>query len=253
MDCAAEEQLIRLKLGDIPGIQQLNFDLPNRLLAVLHTSPPEPLEQAIHSLNLGASRLSTVDADASPVQAAVRETSILRAVLAINAAFFLIEMTTGLFSHSMGLVADSLDMLADALVYGISLFAVAGTVSRKKAVARLAGYFQLVLAMAGFAEVLRRFFGAEAMPDFTTMIVVSVFALLANSICLWLLQKAQSQEAHMQASMIFSSNDVIINLGVIAAGILVHWLDSNKPDLLVGTVVFVLVMRGAIRILKLGR
>ena len=57
----------------------------------------------------------------------------------------------------------------------------------------------------------------------------------------------------MKASMIFTSNDVIINLGVIAAGLLVKWLDSNRPDLVIGTIVFVLVIQGAIRILKLGR
>ena len=154
----------------------------------------------------------------------------------------------------MGLVADSLDMLADSFVYGISLFAVGGTLTRKKRIAKLAGYFQITLAVIGFIEVLRRFFGAEKLPDFPTMIIVSIFALIANGICLYLLQKSKSkEEAHMKASMIFTSNDVIINLGVITAGILVNWLNSNKPDLIIGTIVFVLVIQGAIRILKLGK
>jgi Co/Zn/Cd efflux system component len=68
------------------------------------------------------------------------------------------------------------------------------------------------------------------------------------------MQKSKSkEEAHMKASLIFTSNDIIINLGVLAAGLLVHWLDSNKPDLIIGTIVFVLVFQGAIRILKLGK
>ena len=102
-------------------------------------------------------------------------------------------------------------------------------------------------------EVLRRFLGVERMPDFSTMIIVSVFALIANGICLYLLQKSKSKEAHMQASMIFTSNDVVINLGVIIAGVLVNYLDSNKHDLIIGTIVFVLVIQGAIRILKLAK
>ena len=57
----------------------------------------------------------------------------------------------------------------------------------------------------------------------------------------------------MKASMIFTSNDVIINLGVIIAAILVSLLNSNKPDLVVGTIVFILVIKGAFRILKLSR
>ncbi len=85
------------------------------------------------------------------------------------------------------------------------------------------------------------------------MITVSIFALIANGLCLYLLQKSKSNEAHIRASMIFTSNDVIINLGVILAGGLVYLLNSNKPDLIVGTVVFVLVIRGAVRILKLSK
>ena len=103
-------------------------------------------------------------------------------------------------------------------------------------------------------EVLRRFFGDKKLPDFSTMIIVSVFALIANGICLYILQKSKSkEEAHMKASMIFTSNDVIINLGVIAAGILVHWLNSGKPDLIIGTIVFGLVIQEALRILKLSK
>ena len=162
-------------------------------------------------------------------------------------------MTTGLISKSMGLVADSLDMLADSLVYGISLFAVGGTLTRKKKVAKLAGYFQMTLAIIGFLEVVRRFIANEELPDFSTMIVVSILALLANVTCLYLLQKSKSKEAHMQASMIFTSNDIIINSGVILAGFLVNWINSSLPDLIVGAVVFVIVIRGAIQILKLGK
>jgi Co/Zn/Cd efflux system component len=129
---------------------------------------------------------------------------------------------------------------------------VGGTLIRKRRIAKLAGYFQILLAVIGFGEVLRRFFGAEQLPNFTTMIMVSVFALIANGICLYLLQKSKSkEEAHMKASMIFTSNDVIINLGVIVAGFLVNVLNSNKPDLIIGTIVFILVIQGARRILKL--
>lgn len=153
----------------------------------------------------------------------------------------------------MGLVADSLDMLADAFVYGISLYAVGGTITRKKKIAKTAGYFQLLLAILGFVEVLRRVIFAEEMPDFSTMIIVSGLALIANAICLILLQRAKGKdEAHMQASLIFTSNDIIINLGVIVAALLVYFFNSSLPDLVIGAIVFFIVIRGAFRILKLG-
>ena len=83
------------------------------------------------------------------------------------------------------------------------------------------------------------------------MIAVSIFALAGNSVTLYLLQKSKSKEAHMRASMIFTSTDVIVNIGVIAAGTLVYFTTSNLPDLIVGTIVFALVAFGSYRILKL--
>ena len=182
-----------------------------------------------------------------------RQRRVLWIVLAINFAFFLIEITTGLISGSMGLVADSLDMLADALVYGMSLMAVGAVIAKKKRVALISGYLQILLAALGLSEVIRRFLGFEIMPEFKTMIVISLLALLANSICLWLLQRTKSKDAHIRASVIFSANDVIINIGVIIAALFVWWLESNIPDLIIGIVVFLVVIRGAIRILKLAK
>ncbi len=182
-----------------------------------------------------------------------RQRKVLWAVLAINAAFFIIEITFGLLSRSMGLVADSLDMMADALVYGMSLAVVGTAIARKKRVALWSGCLQLLLAAIGIAEVIRRFIGAEMMPDFRAMIGISILALAANSVCLWLLQRMKSGDPHIKASVIFSANDVIINLGVVVAGLLVWWLNSRIPDLIVGIIVFLIVLRGAVKMLKLSR
>lgn len=253
MDCPSEENLIRIKLDGMSEIKNLDFDIPNRKLTVFHEGQLESIEGAVIELGLGAERVDTAETDQLKFEEPRKQRRLLWIVLAINFSFFAIEMITGVISNSMGLVADSLDMLADSFVYAISLFAVGGTVARKRNIAKLAGYFQLVLAVLGFVEVLRRFFGVEDMPDFSTMIVVSCLALIANATCLYLLQKSRSEDAHMRATMIFTSNDVIINLGVITAGGLVMWLDSSKPDLIIGGIVFAVVVQGAIKILKLAK
>lgn len=254
MDCPSEENLIRMKLDGLASIEQLDFDIPNRQLAVYHNGESELIEQSIIDLNLGGKKVSTEQSQQIEFKEQTNQKKLLWWVLAINFLFFIVEMATGLISKSMGLVADSLDMLADSFVYGISLFAVGGTLVKKKRVAKVAGYFQLTLAAIGFIEVVRRFLGEVKLPDFSTMIIVSVLALIANGACLWLLQSSKSkEEAHMKASMIFTSNDVLINIGVIVAGVFVNWLDSNKPDLIIGTIVFVLVIQGAFRILKLSK
>jgi len=252
MDCPSEEQLIRMKLSNINQIKRLDFDIPNRKLNVYHSDEPNSITSAIDSLNFDSSLLTSEETlDILTPADDSRQRKLLWQVLIINLSFFLIEIITGFISNSMGLVADSLDMLADSIVYGLALLAVGSTMSRKVGVAQISGYFQIVLAILGLIEVIRRYVQQENIPNFETMIIVSLFALAGNSLCLYLLQKSKSKEAHMEASMIFTSNDVIINLGVIIAGILVYYTNSKLPDLLIGICVFVIVGRGALKILKL--
>lgn len=254
MDCPSEENLIRMKMDEFSSITHLDFDIANRKLTVFHFDQLIQIEKAIVELNLGGKKISSEKTDQINFEENKNQKKTLWSVLIINFSFFIIEIVSGLISRSMGLIADSIDMLADSLVYGISLFAVGGTVIKKKKIAKIAGYFQITLAIIGFIEVLRRFFENEKLPSFSIMIFISILALIANGICLYILQKSKSkEEAHMKASMIFTSNDIIINLGVIFAGILVHLFSSNKPDLIIGTIVFVLVIQGAFRILKLSK
>jgi len=207
----------------------------------------------LHELKLGAKRQSTEDAAQQPHTANnVLEKNILLTVLLINLGFFVLEIIAGLLAQSMGLLGDALDMLADALVYGLSLLAIGRAYAYKQQVARLSGWLQMLLAIVGFSEVIRRFMGYSQMPVFEVMIIISGLALIGNVISLTLINKARSAEAHMQASAIFTSNDIIVNLGVIIAGIFVYTTSSPYPDLLIGGMVFIVVARGASRILKLA-
>lgn len=255
MDCPSEEQMIRMKLSDLNSIRSLDFDIANRRLTVYHTEDYQPIFRRLDSLEFDTTLIDSVAANDHTVEKTNtdRERKLLWQVLAINLFFFVLEFTTGFIGNSMGLVADSLDMLADSLVYGLALLVVGGTITRKKNIAKAAGYFQLALAVLGFVEVIRRFVGVEVMPAFQTMIFISILALIGNALCLYLLQKSKSKEAHMQASMIFTSNDVIVNLGVILAGALVYLTSSKYPDLIVGIIVFVIVGLGAFKILKLSK
>ena len=247
--------MIRMKLADLTNINSLDFDIANRQLTVFHTDNHDQVFQRLDNLKFDTSIIESVSVDnfTTKTDNADQEKKLLRQVLAINFFFFTLEITTGFISNSMGLVADSLDMLADSIVYGLAIFAVGGTMTRKKNIAKSAGYFQLTLAVFGFIEVIRRFIRTETIPAFQTMIIISILALIGNGLCLYLLQKSKSEEAHMQASMIFTSNDVIVNLGVILAGGLVYLTNSKYPDLIVGTIVFFIVGQGAFKILKLSK
>lgn len=252
MDCPSEERMIRMKLDSLPFIHHIETDFSQKILTILHDGKPDEIEKSIHELNLGATLIESIDHTGTYLDENIKQSRVLKAVLFINLGFFITEMISGLLSRSMGLVADSLDMLADTLVYGMSLWVVGSTVRKKKRVALLSGYLQLILAFAGLTEVIRRFIIPDQPPESWTMVIISILALAGNSICLVLLSKTGSKEAHIRASMIFTSNDVIVNMGVIAAGFLVYFTGSALPDLLTGMIVFILVIRGALRILKLG-
>lgn len=254
MDCPSEEQMIRLKLEPLEDVLRVEVQISQRTVHVYHKGPAEPITESIIALGLGASWQDSKPADPNAeYDQRSHQKNLLWWVLVINAVFFLLEMSFGLLANSMGLIADSLDMLADSIVYGLSLLAVGTALKTKKKVAFLSGIFQMILAVLGFSEVVRRFFFVDTIPDFRVMITVSLLALAANIVCLFLIRKARSDEAHMRASAIFTSNDVIVNGGVIVAGILVCSLSSKWPDLLVGAIVFGFVIRGAVRILKLSK
>ncbi len=255
MDCPSEEQMIRMNLADLTNIHSMDFDIPNRKLTIFHTDNHDQIYERLDNLKFDTSLIESLSADnyTEVTDNSDREKKLLWQVLAINFFFFALEITTGFISNSMGLVADSLDMLADSIVYGLALFAVGGTMTRKKHVAKSAGYFQLTVAILGIGEVIRRFVGLEEIPAFQTMVIVSIFALIGNALCLYLLQKSKSKEAHMQASMIFTSNDIIVNFGVIIAAGLVYLTNSKYPDLFIGIVVFFIVGQGAFKILKLSK
>ncbi|MBB1328708.1 cation transporter [Pseudoalteromonas sp. B28] len=174
---------------------------------------------------------------------------VLYWLLGINATMFFVEMTVGILADSTALIADSMDMLADAVVYGIGIYAVGKSILHKAKAAKISGYFQLLLGVIILIDITRRLFlGSE--PISSLMIGMGFIALIANVVCLVIIRNHKNDEVHMRASWIFSANDVIANMGVIIAGVLVVWLDSRVPDLVIGCIVSIVVLRGAWMILK---
>ncbi len=169
---------------------------------------------------------------------------VLISLLIINAFMFVFEISLGWYAQSTGLIADSLDMLADAIVYGIGLYAIGKSIQHKANAALLSGWFQIVLGLMILLDILRRvFMGSE--PVSAIMMVVGVIALIANIYCLKLIEKHKDGEVHMRASWIFSKNDVIANSGVILGGLLVWLLDSRWPDLIIGSLIALVIFNGA--------
>lgn len=252
MDCAAEEQLVRMALSDLGGINRIECHLEQRDVVIDHDTSTDTIVAALENVNLGASHVDDTS-EIGPAADTRRERNALLLALVINAGFFIGESTVGVISRSMGLIADALDMGADASVYALSLAAVGTAATRKKQLARMSGYLQIGLATIGLIEVVRRFVADNELPDTTSMIVMSLLALAGNIVTLIVLHRVRSGEAHLQASWIFTANDIKVNALVIAAALGVIFTDSQIPDLLAGGIIFVVVANGARRILSISR
>lgn len=255
MDCPSEERLIRMALDALPEVRGLQFDLENRRLEVRHVGAVEEVLARLEPLGFGARLDRTVEAGPEPEAASSdpeAESRVLKQLLAINAAMFVFELVLGLVAQSTGLIADSLDMFADAAVYGLSLYAVGRALAAQQRAAKVSGWLQMVLALGALGEVARRsVMGSE--PVEALMIAVGLVALVANLTCVALLAKHRDGGAHLKASWIFSTNDALANLGVVLAGVLVAVTGRAWPDLVVGTAVGCLVLWGAVRILRLSK
>jgi cation diffusion facilitator family transporter len=173
---------------------------------------------------------------------------VLVVVLVINAVMFVAEFGAGLVAGSAALMADAADMLGDALVYSVSLYAIARSDRWKAGVAALKGAFILVLGLGILINVAIKI-QSGVPPSSTLMLGFGGAALVANLICLGLLWRFRRQDVNMASTWECSRNDVISNVGVLAAAGLVAATNSPWPDILIGLAMAAVVLRSAVRVL----
>lgn len=178
-----------------------------------------------------------------------RQSATLKIVLAINAVMFVVELTAGLLGNSVSLVADSLDMLGDALVYGFSLYVVARGATMKAKAALLKG-----IIMAGFGffvlgQAIYRIVYPQ-IPVFKTIGLIGLLALAANSLCFYLLWRHRTDDINMSSVWLCSRNDIIANVAVLFAAFGVWLTHSGWPDILVGLALATLFLRSSVQVVN---
>ena len=181
-----------------------------------------------------------------------QERKILMIALALNATMAVVGGIAGWIGQSTGLLADALDMLSDATAYAIGLVAIGRTASFKANAATLSGIALLLLGLGVLFEVGRRVvYGAE--PASGWMIGTAAVSLIVNMSVLRMLAPLKSGEVHLRATWIFTRADIVANVGVIVAGMLVFWLRSPIPDYVIGTLIGLDVVKEAVSILVEAR
>ena len=173
---------------------------------------------------------------------------VLVIVLALNAIMFVVEFGAGLIAGSAALMADSIDMLGDALVYGLSLYALARSDRWKAGAAVAKGAF--ILALAGIVMVEIGIKLASGVPPLAPwMLGVGTLALAVNLICFRLLWRFRSQDLNMSSTFECSQNDLLANAGVLAAAAAVWATGSGWPDIAVAALLAAVLLRSAVRVL----
>ena len=178
-----------------------------------------------------------------------RQSATLKIVLGINAVMFVVELAAGLLASSVSLVADSLDMLGDALVYGFSLYVVARGVRMKAISALIKGSILAAFGLFVLGQAIYKM-TVPQVPVFEAIGAVGVLALAANSLCLALLWRHRADDINMSSVWLCSRNDIIANVSVLFAAFGVWLSGSGWPDILVGVALSVLFLRSALFVLR---
>ena len=173
---------------------------------------------------------------------------VLVIVLVINLLMFFAELGAGLFARSTALMADSVDMLGDALVYGLSLYALKRSLRWRAGAALVKAAVIAAFGIWVFVEVVRKLMG-DITPTAETMGVFGAIALVANLACLAMLYRFRNRDVNLSSTFECSRNDVIANTGVLIAAGGVAWFNAGWPDILVGGVIALLFFRSAIKVL----
>lgn len=174
---------------------------------------------------------------------------VLLIVLVINAVMFVGEFGVGLFAGSVALMADAVDMFGDAMVYGLSLYALNRSELWRDGAAVAKGVFILVFGLGVLWQVAIKIQNGVP-PSSTTMLVVGAVALAANLACLALLWRFRKQDLNMSSTFECSRNDVLSNVGVLVAAVAVSVFNSGWPDIIVGLIIAGLFLRSAYRVLS---
>jgi Co/Zn/Cd efflux system component len=174
---------------------------------------------------------------------------VLLVVLWINAAMFLVESGAGVLARSTALFADSLDMLGDAIVYGVSLYVIGRGVVWQARAALLKGLIMAAFCVGLMVQVALKI-AHGLTPVVEVMGIVGFMAFIANVACLSLLWARRGDDVNMRSAWICSRNDVIGNAAVLVAAAAVAATGSPWPDIVIGLLLASVFGRSAAQVIR---
>jgi Co/Zn/Cd efflux system component len=180
-----------------------------------------------------------------------RQRRVLQIVLAINGAMFVVELVAGLVAGSTALLADSVDMLGDTVVYSFSLYILGRGPRWEARGALLKGGVMALFGVAILLEAAVKL-ARGGVPTAEVIGSIGILALAANSAVLVFLSRHRADDLNMRSVWLCSRNDVIANVAVLAAAAGVGLTGAAWPDIAVGVAIALLFGSSAVSVLRAG-
>lgn len=161
-------------------------------------------------------------------------------VALLNLAYFFVEVGVALAIGSVSLFADSVDFLEDTAVNLLIFVALGFSLMRRAVLGRILAGVILLPALAAAWQAFAKF-GAPEPPDVTSLVVTAGGAVVVNAICAWLLARVRHHGGSLTtAAFLAARNDVLINVLIIAMGVVTALTSSGWPDIVLGVVIIAL-------------
>ena len=180
-----------------------------------------------------------------------RQRRVLLIVMLINIGSCAMMFAAAYLSQSSALLSGTLDNLGDALTYLLSLLVIGASFRAKAKVALFKGLLILTAALAVGAQIAWRVRN-PTVPLFETMGVAALLNLGLNGVCLWLLTPLRHSDINLASAWECSRNDMFEGLAVLAAALGVWLFKGGWPDLVVASLLLVLFLRSAWRVLGMA-
>lgn len=165
-------------------------------------------------------------------------------VVLLNLGFGLIEIIGGFLADSQALKADALDFIGDGTISLFGLVALGWTARARSRIALTQGLFLGALGLGVIGFAIWRATNAVA-PEAELMGGIGLVALLVNVSAALVLSRFREGDANVRAIWLFSRNDALANIAVIAAAGIVAWTGKAWPDLIVAGVIALLFLHSA--------
>ncbi|MCL1870049.1 MAG: cation diffusion facilitator family transporter [Promicromonosporaceae bacterium] len=183
---------------------------------------------------------------------AARLRRVVLTVAVLNLAYFFVQFTVALGAGSVSLLADSVDFLEDTAVNLLIFVALGWPLARRAVMGKVMALIILGPAAYATVEAVRRFAHPQA-PHVVPLAVASLGAIVVNGVCALLLARVRHTGGSLsRAAFLSARNDVLVNVAVIAMGLVTAATGSGWPDLVLGCAIILLALRAAWEVWELS-